>query len=484
MPCCLLYLGPIPFSFTRHNLHFTLLMLFYFLKFLADFFSRKSAFLASLLFLVHPINSEAVVYISNLQDVLFCFFGLLAFWVFLNFRRDIKRLLLIFGLLLLSVLSKETGVLFLLSLLLYVFLFERKLIFKTIIGVGLVIIIYSGLRLHAVGFYKYENELFPMMQMPISQRLLHIPIIISYYVKTLLLPINLSFAQSWTIKDVSVSNFYGPLLSILIFLGIFFWAAVKQIKGKTFPLFLFFSLFVLLGILMHIQIVPLDMTVADRWFYFPFIGILGLLQIWFSKLKKTKHLITGFLSLTVVLFCLTFSRSLDWQNQYTLYGHDVKFNTQSYQLQNGWALELMNKGKYNEAEPFIRQSIKLKPDFCYSWNNLGSVYAQKKDFNKARQYYEQALKKNPCTIAYNNLATLMYYHFDHKDAYTYIKTALRDYPNSPRLYLMLALLENEKGNKEAALMAAKNSYKLNQSTASIYVINKIKDNQKVELSEY
>jgi len=46
--------------------------------FLRSFFSRYSSFVVCLLFLVHPINSEAVLYSANLQDVLFFFFGMLS----------------------------------------------------------------------------------------------------------------------------------------------------------------------------------------------------------------------------------------------------------------------------------------------------------------------------------------------------------------------------------------------------------------------
>ena len=42
------------------------------------FIEKRLAFLLSLLFLIHPINAEAVVFISAVSDTLFVFLGLLA----------------------------------------------------------------------------------------------------------------------------------------------------------------------------------------------------------------------------------------------------------------------------------------------------------------------------------------------------------------------------------------------------------------------
>ena len=88
-------------------------------------FKPLLALLLSLIFLVHPLSSQAVFSISSMQDILFFFFGILALWLLLRFD-SIKSLLLVAVCLLLSLLSKETGVVFIVIALLYLILVGPK----------------------------------------------------------------------------------------------------------------------------------------------------------------------------------------------------------------------------------------------------------------------------------------------------------------------------------------------------------------------
>lgn len=96
-------------------------------------FRPALALALSLIFLVHPLNSQVVFAIASMQDVLFFLFGMLALWLLLRYG-SVKSLWLVAGCLLLSLLSKETGVLFLVLALLYLFWFDRGRL-KTFAGI-------------------------------------------------------------------------------------------------------------------------------------------------------------------------------------------------------------------------------------------------------------------------------------------------------------------------------------------------------------
>lgn len=450
---------------------------------LGKFIPKRISILCALIFLIHPINTEAVAYISNLQDVLFTFFGLSAFVLLLYKNTTLKNLIFIHLLLLLSLLSKESGILFVIICLLYSVFYNRQTLLHHITISVITIGIYTLARLYAVGLYSYHSENFPMMQLQFLERMQAVPAMIFYYIRTLALPVNLSFAQNWTVKEIRFDNFWLPVISLFLLIISLYIGCTKV---KTKKDYLFFLIWIAAGLIIHLQILPLDMTVADRWFYFSFIGVLGLGSILYKNFKdqlNAKVMQAILVLVLIIYFVLTFQRSLDWRDQYFLYGHDVKYNTDSFSLQNGWGLELMNRGRFAEAEIHVRKSIELDPTFCYSWNNLGSIYIHKKNYQKAREYYQKAVELKDCVISYNNLATLMFYHFDPQDAKAYIQKVLPELPNSPRLHLMLALSEHKLGNREAAIKAAERSFQLQQSQAAYYVLTNLRNNTPFELKE-
>jgi len=70
---------PFPFHLLQLLLHVTNAFLLFLI--LRKFVSSNISIPLAIIYLVHHINTEAVVYISDLQDILFVFFGLLAVFV-------------------------------------------------------------------------------------------------------------------------------------------------------------------------------------------------------------------------------------------------------------------------------------------------------------------------------------------------------------------------------------------------------------------
>ena len=134
--------------------------------------------------------------------------------------------------------------------------------------------------------------------------------------------------QNWTITEMNFPQFYFPMLvvsalSLLdIIVGVYLHKAKKDIRG-----YIFFSLWFILGISFYLQIIPLDMTVADRWFYLPLAGLLGLIGVTIQnvsiqdeKIKILMFLIS--VSIVLLLSFRTILRDINWQSPTDLYTHD------------------------------------------------------------------------------------------------------------------------------------------------------------------
>ena len=153
------------------------------------FFKTEIVFVISLLFLISPINNEAVVYISAMQEPLFLFFGLLAFLLTQQRKNNYYKSIIIVLLLFCSILSKETGVLFLIMIPLFTLLFSHKWkveVLQSSIAIGMYLI-FRFFIAHV--FINQAMTDIPFIHTPILIRLGNIPAIMLFYIKSFFLPV-------------------------------------------------------------------------------------------------------------------------------------------------------------------------------------------------------------------------------------------------------------------------------------------------------
>ncbi len=461
------------------------ILLFFFLR---KFFSRDVSFISSLIFLVHSANSEAVLSIASLQDVLFVFFGLLFFLFLTKKIESTVKTSLIYLFLLGSLLSKETGILFLLTTPLYLFLFQKKSLKRHAQYLISTFILYVLLRINAVGIYKTSGESFQFLHMSLLERLVHLPAILFQDFILFIFPKDLSFAQNWIIKNITFSNFYLPLFVFFIIFTSSIVFGLKYFRDKkTKSIYFFFLTWFFLGLFFHSQIIPLDVTIAERWLYFSMIGFSGIVACALGKfeLYSRKNIIVTSILLTIIfLFGIrTFARTFDWRDQFTLYKHDVSVRGDSYNLQNGLASEYLDKGDFINAKIHVLESLKLKQDFCYSWNNLGVIQLNEKNYDKARVSFQTAIKNGGCYLAYQNMATFLYFHDSYENAEKFMKGALKELPNNAKIWFMYSLTEAKLEKYDEAISAIKMSHKLSPSNGTLYVYQQLLNKKPIELKE-
>ncbi len=357
-------------------LHITNAVLLYLL--LKKFFDNIISFSLALIFLVHPMNVESVSWISGSMSVLLFVFGISALLPSLKDRITFSRLLLISGLLLLSVLSKEPGVFFLFLVPILRILYWKKHSFVFVLSTFAVLLIYLTLRVRAIGFEYTATYLQPIEHLSFLQRVFNIPRIIFFYIGTFLFPHNLAIRHNWTITTLSFQNFILPLfLDIIFFLSILLLGFyVHKQHREQWKIFIFFFLWFAIGLGMIIQIVPLDATVADRWMYFPMAGLLGIIgvglqtiQIHSSRIKQTAAIAT--VVIISILSIRTIVRNANWQDSITLYTHDIQVDD-DYTKEGDLGMILMDKGMKDQAYQHFEKAVELNPRskaylFQYNW---------------------------------------------------------------------------------------------------------------------
>lgn len=137
-------------------------------------------------------------------------------------------------------------------------------------------------------------------------------------------------------------------------------------------------------------------------------------------------------------------------------------------LAGSCAFKLGNVGR---AEQFWLQATRLNPKMSQPYFNLGLLYAQSGQNDKAKNCYRDAIKYDPCNVgALNNLGVLLLSHDPDNEAEQCFLSAIAVAPEDPSAYSNLALLlakqrrlpEAEQYYRKAALLDAESAeYRFN-----------------------
>jgi hypothetical protein len=395
-------------------------------------------------------------------------------------------LVLMSSLLLLSLLTKETGITFVFLTILYGFLFNRKNSLKLLFASITAAVIYVLIRVGIAGIFFNNTPIkgvIPINNLSLPARLLNLPAIIFFYLKTTLCPRMLVINQQWIVSDLNLTNFYFPLFCLvgLIVSLIFFGLRLRK-NPADFAWYIFFLGWFMAGLFLHSQIIPLDATVADRWFYFSLAGLLGIAGCIVKSISiSAKSKLNILINFSAVLTILSLSirsvvRNTNWADNLTLFGHDAPL-IENYEMEANLGSFLSYAQKYQEALPHTLKSTELYP-YDINLSNLGYIYEQLGDTEKAKEYYQKSIQTQNVSPGYDKIAQYSYFRWarlylfyeDLPTGREIITQATDRYPENGIFWAFRAASEYLLGDQAIALESAVKAKSLlsNPSTDRLY----------------
>lgn len=311
-------------------------------------------FLAGLLFAVHPVNSEAVVWISCRPDLLCCLFSLLCLVMIFRAERSSAPTIFasLFFFYLCSLLAKEASF-FLPLVVAYYFFQERKSIRlrKTVTAtaaIALAILVYLLLR-KGLPHITDTGGALATKHGDVSN-LIPIDIVAAFgfYIRKLLIPFPLNF----TITEIN-STLYASMFFIFSATAVFMW---KKIAILRFPIvFLASSLIPPIGAML---LIPIWTPYAERYLYLPSVAFslcaVGLLC------SFGKHIPRAIIVICVLALALPTALRVRLWTKPLLFWQDAvakapNFGTSRLVL----ASEYLKAGCYEKAEENLRLAVRF-----------------------------------------------------------------------------------------------------------------------------
>jgi Flp pilus assembly protein TadD len=437
-----------------------------------------SAFLIALLWLVHPVHSAAVDYISGRADSLAFFFAAAGWLLFLRARRITWLLVRVccygiaalFGLL--ALLSREIACVWIALFLAHLFFIEKRSSFRLRIGA-------TVCCLGLIGLYASLRQLPEHRLSPPAQAGWTTPVrtvlmarALGDYGRLLIFPANVHMER--TVFDpmgcrgnadwrTTIGIEYLSILG-LILLAVFILGSVK--KGRGQPARIFGASWFFAAYLPISNIVQLNATVAEHWLYLPSVGFLIFLFGFVVELPmRYRRLVAWFAVFAAMgLSVRSFVRSGDWANEETFYKRTLAAGGASGRVAVNLAQIYVRLGDYAIAEKMFRRVLESTPDYPIARNSLADLLYRRGKRAEAEKLLDgsvklaaQARQDYPRTwVAALSLARLRHDGKDNKAASAILEDARSAYPHVWEIISFESELVRETQGPDAALRLVEN----------------------------
>lgn len=427
--------------------------------------SVPGAFLAAMLFAVHPVNVESVAWITQLKNLLALFFSLVSVLCYLEeeqrWRQRARGARAVglwyaasLGSFTLAMLSKGSVAVVPL-LLLGVLRWLRPLTWKDIVRLGPFFLVCAVLVPVNIWFQSRLGTQLPAAGL--VESVLRAASIVWFYLLKALVPLDLTFIYPLWKVNAGRLAWWLPLLAAAAVTAIFWryrdsWARAPLFAWAYFCISLVpVMAFTPVGFMEH-------SLVADHYQHLALIGVVGIVAsgwaIWRGRARGPARWTANGVALatTAALALLTWQQCHLYVDGVKLFRDTLKKNPTSWMAHNNLAALLTDAGREQEAIEHLQQALRLKADYPDAHNNLGRALHDSGRLQEAIEHYERAIELKPgFPTAHYNLGLALAQAGDLEEAIAHYRQALRLQPTYTQAHLNLGNALADAGRLEEAI---------------------------------
>ena len=380
------------------------------------------AIATSVLFAVHPIQTQAVTYIVQRFASLATLFYLLSLFLYLKWRlaeqTSRPRSLYYAGALLCTVVAMKTKeISFTLP---FILLLVEAIFFRSLTRRQCIALIPFLLTLPIIPLSSRPEQYgdaktgFALQTTDISRwdYLFTQFRVVMTYLRLLLFPVHQNLDYDYPISHSLLEpRVFFSFLFLLALLTLSLYLLFRQPwPSHASRLAAFGILWFFLTLSIESSIIPIQDVIFEHRLYLPSVGFLlsfvsgGSLVI--SGLMR-RWRVVGLIAigvLVIILSVATYQRNLIWKDELSLWTDVVQKSPNKARGHNNLGVAYQMQGRIDEAIQEYKTALTLKSDYADPHNNLGFAYQGLGRLDEAIQEYKTALTLNPqYTKAYSNL---------------------------------------------------------------------------------
>ncbi len=399
---------------------------------IAPFFALWFPFLSALLFLVHPVQTQAVTYIVQrlaslatlfYLSALICYGRARLLW---EDRPGLRGGTVAFSLAavlfaVLAMRTKEIAVTLPLVVLAYEVSFFGTLSRKKILSlVAVMLPLLAVVPLGMLGSGKPLGEILSDVndltrQSEVINRgdylLTQFRVIVTY-LRLLVLPVRQNLDYDYPVRhSLFAPDVFLSLLLLCALIGGATWLyllsrrregsaadslALPWSRPAAFGILWFF-----ITLSVESSVIPISDVIFEHRLYLPSVGafftIASLLPLLLPK-ASSRWCVAGTALVAVALTVATSQRNAVWGSEVSLWSDAVAKSPGKFRPHNNLGNAFNAQGKYDEALEEYQAAIKARPDFAELHNNIGTAFLKKGMLGQAEAAYREALRLDPAYV--------------------------------------------------------------------------------------
>lgn len=471
------------------------------------------ALMGGILFVAHPIQTQAVTYIIQRFASLATFFYLLSVVFYIRARLAAKanHMYTLYGVALICAVcamkTKEIAITLPVMIAAYEFMFlegSPKKRASLLLPFLLTMIIIPVSLIQPGGSVLDADKVQESIQLASAQDISRWDYlftqfrVITTYVRLLLLPIHQNLDYDY---PVYTTLFRAEVILSFLFLvsiagiGVYLYLLSNRTdrEGRHWLRFASFGiLWFFVALSVESSIIPIADVIFEHRVYLPSVGfILVLLSVLANKLqgRQRKLIIPVAALIALALSAATYARNNTWQSSVTLWEDIVRKSPGKVRPHNNLGADYYDQGRIDDAIRQYEIALKLNPDDLDAYLNLGNVYEKQGNLDEAIRLYQAALKINPdFPDAHKNLGDFYHDQGRFDDATREYQTAIRLKPSFTEAYYNLGVIYHKQGRLDEALRQYQQTLKLNPDHANTHnnlgVLYSVRGNADEAIREY
>ncbi|MCP3175627.1 tetratricopeptide repeat protein [Desulfuromonas sp. KJ2020] len=282
--------------------------------------------------------------------------------------------------------------------------------------------------------------------------------------------------------DIPIVATVWEAKTLIAALGVVALLATAAYMRKRLPYLSAGILWFFLGLAVESTIIPLD-PVFEHRLYIPMFGFALVVMAALARLPGRGAWVGTFL-LVAALSVLTWQRNDLWNDPAAFYEDNLRRAPRSERVHLDLANVYRKQGRLEEAQQLYERALEINPDYVLLHINLSMVYAAQKQHKKAVQILLEGVRRNPSHFKlYNNLGVLYNFQGKYAEAAAYLQKGLMLEPYNATVYFNLALAYERLGRLEDAIYHYRRSLELDRSDPMTYFNLGVALNKKGELKE-